>query len=156
MADSLTTIDEASTREETPAQVCSVCGRTAPGQLISVSALPEDLQTIVRSNAGPADELCVRCVDLFSRAKLQLHSQAAVFEQNDFVLPTPLRMDADERFTGKGVTIAFLDSGFYAHPDLKTPRDRIVGYHSIFAADGDQTSLETNDVANWHGMMTYV
>jgi serine protease AprX len=65
-------------------------------------------------------------------------------------------MDADERFTGHGTTIAFLDSGFYAHPDLTTPRNRILAYHSIFAEAGDQTSLETNDVASWHGLMTSV
>jgi len=46
-----------------------------------------------------------------------------------------------------------LDSGFYAHPDLTTPINRILAYHSIFAADGDLTSLETNDVASWHGMI---
>ena len=28
------------------------------------------------------------------------------------------RLGADERFTGRGVTIAFLDAGFYAHADL--------------------------------------
>jgi len=65
-------------------------------------------------------------------------------------------MDADERFTGRGVTIAFLDSGFYAHPDLTKPTNRIVAYHSIFGTEGDQTLLETNDVASWHGMMTSV
>src|SRR6266481_9546428 len=65
-------------------------------------------------------------------------------------------MGADERFTGRGVTIAFLDSGFYAHADLTTPRNRIRAYHSIFTAEGDQTSLETSDVASWHGMMTSV
>jgi serine protease AprX len=65
-------------------------------------------------------------------------------------------MDADERFTGRGVTMAFLDSGFYAHPDLTQPANRILAYHSIFSTDGDQTSLETNDVASWHGMMTSV
>jgi serine protease AprX len=54
------------------------------------------------------------------------------------------------------VTIAFLDSGFYAHPDLTTPDNRILAYHSIFAAAGDQTSSMTNDVASWHGMMTSV
>jgi hypothetical protein len=27
-------------------------------------------------------------------------------------LPVPVRMEADERYTGRGVTIAFLDSGF--------------------------------------------
>lgn len=52
--------------------------------------------------------------------------------------------------------MAFLDSGFYAHPDLTEPRNRIVDYHSIFASDGDHTSLNTNDVASWHGMMTSV
>ncbi|MBA3714680.1 MAG: serine protease, partial [Pyrinomonadaceae bacterium] len=39
-------------------------------------------------------------------------------------------MDADARFTGRGVTIAFLDSGFYAHPDLTTPHNRILAYHN--------------------------
>ncbi len=155
MPDMTTIIDEATRHEDTLAQVCSLCDRIAV-QLISVTALPPDLQTIVQSNATPADEICVRCLELFNRAKLQLESHAAVFEQNDFVLPTPLRMDADERFTGKGVVMAFLDSGFYAHPDLMQPRNRILAYHSIFAADGDRTLLETNDVASWHGMMTSV
>src|SRR5437660_7984730 len=156
MAEVITTIDEGTKRDDSVARVCSVCDRTALGQVISVEALPEDLQNIVRANAAAVDEICIRCVELFTRAKLQLDAHAAVFEQNDFVLPTSLRMDADERFTGKGVTIAFLDSGFYAHPDLTQPRNRILSYHSIFAADGDRTSLETNDVASWHGMMTSV
>src|SRR5437016_836751 len=89
-------------------------------------------------------------------AQRQIQSHASVFEQNDFVLPTPLRMDADERFIGRGVTIAFLDSGFYRHPDLTKPRNRIRAYQSIFAAEGDTSSLETADVASWHGMMTSV
>ena len=71
-------------------------------------------------------------------------------------LPVPLRMDADERFTGRGVTIAFLDSGFYAHKDLTEPKNRIVAYHSIFAAEDDPSFLEKPDVASWHGMMTSV
>jgi serine protease AprX len=52
--------------------------------------------------------------------------------------------------------MAFLDSGFYAHRDLTEPRNRIVAYHSLFAAEGDDTSLHTTDVASWHGMMTSV
>ncbi|HSP63442.1 MAG TPA: S8 family serine peptidase, partial [Pyrinomonadaceae bacterium] len=86
----------------------------------------------------------------------QIESHAAIFEQNHFVLPTPLRMGAEERFNGRGVTIAFLDSGFYAHSDLTTPLNRIRAYHSIFATEGNQTSLESVDVASWHGMMTSV
>src|SRR3712207_1283884 len=63
-------------------------------------------------------------------------------------------MDADERFTGRGVTIAFLDSGFYAHPDLTTPENRILAYHNI--VPGGESTLETTDPASWHGMMTSV
>src|SRR5437870_2504602 len=143
---------------ETDAIICPVCDRFAPSELFAIAELPEALQSIITANAAttPATEVCGRCIELFNRAQRQIESHSLVFEQNDFVLPTPLRMDADERFTGCGVTVAFLDSGFYAHPDLTTPNNRIVAYHSIFAEDGDQTSLETNDVASWHGMMTSV
>ena len=149
--------DEAAVSETRPG-VCPVCDRFGDGDLIPISALSEGLQSIVKPNAAMtgAATVCSRCVELFERARRQIESHAAVFEQNDFVLPTPLRMDADERFSGRGVTIAFLDSGFYAHPDLTEPANRILAYHSIFAAEGDQTSLETNDVASWHGMMTSV
>lgn len=71
-------------------------------------------------------------------------------------LPTPVRLDADERFRGRNVTIAFLDSGFYAHKDLTEPVNRIVAYHSIFASEDDPTFLQRADVASWHGMMTSV
>src|SRR5436853_629995 len=131
--------------------VCEVCDRLTEQQLHSLAALPERLQSIIAPNAATPDaaRLCSRCLELFSRAQRQIESHASVFEQNDFVLPTPLRMDVDERFTGAGVTIAFLDSGFYAHADLTEPRNRIAAYHSIFSEEGDSTSLHTNDVASW-------
>lgn len=71
-------------------------------------------------------------------------------------LPTPKRLDADERYRGRDITIAFLDSGFYAHKDLTDPVDRIVAYHSIFPDTDDRTFLHKPDVASWHGMMTSV
>jgi serine protease AprX len=137
---------------------CPVCERSPHGGLMPLGTLPANLQEIISSNVAStaADGACARCVELFSRARRQIESHAAIFEQNDFVLPTPLRMGADERFTGRGVTIAFLDSGFYAHTDLTTPRNRIRAYHSIFVTEDDPTSLETTDVASWHGMMTSV
>lgn len=146
------------TEIETPlATVCPICDRTAQDELFPIAALPVNLQSIILSNAvAESGKVCSGCIQLFSRAQRQIESHASVFEQNDFVLPTPLRLDADERFTGRGVTIAFLDSGFYAHPDLTKPNNRILAYHSIFTEEGDGTSLETNDVASWHGMMTSV
>src|SRR5258708_3845398 len=150
--------EEVARFDEHRTAACPVCGRAVQGELFSMAGLPESLQSIIAQNSATTngDGVCGRCIELFDRAQRQIESHATVFEQNDFVLPTPLRMDADERFTGRGVAIAFLDSGFYAHPDLTTPTDRILAYHSIFAEEGDQTSLETSDVASWHGMMTSV
>jgi serine protease AprX len=158
MKDTLEIVEDAATVSAARPGVCPVCDRSVEGELFSITALPAELQAIIVPNAATANaaQVCGRCLELFERARRQIESQAAIFEQNDFVLPTPLRMDADERFTGRGVTIAFLDSGFYAHPDLTKPHNRILAYHSIFAEAGDQTSLETNDVASWHGMMTSV
>ena len=137
---------------------CDVCGRVS-NQRIALSELPAELTALLEANADVARDLarvCPHCVELFSRAKAQIDSHQVVFERTDHVLPTPLRMDADERFTGRGVTIAFLDSGFYAHDDLTKPENRIVAYHSIFDTENDRTSLEKPDVASWHGMMTSV
>ncbi|MGI9068656.1 MAG: S8 family serine peptidase [Pyrinomonadaceae bacterium] len=137
---------------------CYLCGRV-DDQRISLREVRPEIKALLKVNVAAAAELteiCINCVELFSRAKAQIDSHHIVFEQTDHVLPTPLRMNADERFTGRGVTIAFLDSGFYAHDDLTKPENRIVAYHSIFDSDDDRTSLETTDVASWHGMMTSV
>ncbi|MCM3903107.1 MAG: S8 family serine peptidase [Pyrinomonadaceae bacterium] len=138
--------------------ICPVCGRTPKKTLIDLSLLDKDLRLLVEANLPgvKSSAVCHQCVELFNRAKRQIESHAAVFEQTSFVLPTPLRMNADERFTGRGVTIAFLDSGFYAHPDLTQPVNRILAYHSIFDSTDDPTSLKTTDVSSWHGMMTSV
>ncbi len=146
-------------QNETEDRLCHLCGRQAPDGATPLSRLHEDLRSIVAANASPLDQMtriCPSCVEIFRRGKSQIDSHAQVFEQTSYVLPTPLRMEADERFTGRGVTIAFLDSGFFGHDDLTKPTNRIVGYHSIFDAGNDQTSLETTDVASWHGMMTSV
>ena len=157
MPESILSSDLDQTPNETTA-CCHLCERVN-GKRIPLSEVPADIQALLQANAGVARQVaqvCVHCLELFGRARAQIDSHQLVFEQTDHVLPTPLRMNADERFTGKGVTIAFLDSGFYAHDDLTKPENRIVAYHSIFDAEDDRTSLETTDVASWHGMMTSV
>jgi len=137
---------------------CSLCGRES-SQRLSLSQLPADLSSLLLANmdvALEAPEICANCVELFSRAQAQIESHHAVFARTNRVLPTPLRMDADERFTGRGITMAFIDSGFFAHDDLTRPVNRIVAYHNIFDAENDQTSLQKSDIASWHGMMTSV
>jgi serine protease AprX len=139
--------------------VCPVCGRWTRGESAHLDSLPEDVARLISANAPSAsdvNEVCERCTRLFTRAKEQIIADAALNKDGSHVLSTPLRLDADERFTGKGVTIAFLDSGFYPHVDLTTPESRIVAYHSLLDPDGDVSSLLTPDVASWHGMMTSV
>ncbi|HEV3468816.1 MAG TPA: S8 family serine peptidase [Pyrinomonadaceae bacterium] len=136
---------------------CPVCGRESSEGLVPFDRLPEELRRLVAANApsgGETSAVCPRCVRLFERAQRQSEKYAAVFEQGRYVLPTWLRLGADERFTGRGVTVAFLDSGFFPHPDLTTPESRILVYHNI-VPKGTGT-LESVDVASWHGMMTSV
>ena len=138
--------------------ICPLCGRESVDGLINLSNVEANLRKLVEDNALGANALsvCRKCLELFMRARRQVESHAKVFEQTSFVLPTPLRMNADSQFTGRGVTVAFLDSGFFAHPDLTQPTSRILAYHSIFKSKDDRTSLKTTDVASWHGMMTSV
>ncbi|HKG62063.1 MAG TPA: S8 family serine peptidase [Pyrinomonadaceae bacterium] len=79
-----------------------------------------------------------------------------ITETIEQALPVPVRMDADERYTGRGITVAFLDSGFYAHKDLIEPQNRILAYHNIFEPGEGVDALQKSDVASWHGMMTSV
>ncbi len=139
--------------------VCPVCSRETLDEFVPMRVLEDDLQRLIAANAPDTAEfraVCSRCLRLFEKAKDQIIQDAAVQKDGSHVLSTPLRLDADERFTGRGVTIAFLDSGFYPHVDLTTPRNRIIGYRDLLKGDGDLGSLFQPDVASWHGMMTSV
>jgi serine protease AprX len=72
------------------------------------------------------------------------------------ILPTPVRLGAPPGRAGRGVTIAFLDSGFYAHPDLVEPRNRILAYVDVNDPRARRRDLSQPDVSSWHGMMTSV
>src|SRR6267143_3109512 len=157
MSEPLISTPTTAIEEKNLASACDFCGRLRGSQDLATPAVAE-LKGLVDANAPRKEPtaICADCLELLKRAKAQVESHVAVFDQNDYVLPTPLRMDAHEAFTGRGVTIAFLDSGFYAHDDLTKPEDRIVAYHNIFSSDEDVTALRTSDVASWHGMMTSV
>ncbi len=140
-------------------RACPVCSRDARDEFVPLVALPEDLRQLIAANAPDMrsfEAVCARCVRLFERAKEQILSDAAMNTDGSFVLSTPLRLDADERFTGKGVTVAFLDSGFYPHVDLTTPQNRILAYQNMNTPEGEIATLFDTDVASWHGMMTSV
>jgi serine protease AprX len=72
------------------------------------------------------------------------------------VLSTPERLGDGEGLTGKGVTIAFLDSGFCPHPDLLQPEDRIVAYHDVHDPQGSLDPSAPPSADAWHGTQTCV
>src|SRR5687767_14003177 len=104
--------------------------------------------------------MCSRCVDYYrveivmrQRMLPEIGRHFPIKSLDDFIiLPTPLRLDADPRFTGKGVTICFIDSGFYVHPDLNTRIKAVVDV----TGEQSQPDIAAVTAAQWHGTMTSV
>ena len=72
--------------------------------------------------------------------------------QNRFaVIPTAEKLNADPQFTGKGVRIAFLDSGFYPHSDFA---ERVVAFHDISGEETSFHSIREPKGWHWHGTQT--
>jgi serine protease AprX len=110
------------------------------------------------------DGACGRCVDYYQteiiieqRMLPEVGPYFPVKSADDFViLPTGLRLDADGRFTGKGVTICFIDSGFYLHPDLITFKNRIKKIVDITNRRRPKDYFTQPNPCAWHGTMTSV
>lgn len=84
-------------------------------------------------------------------------SEPAYDPRGEKPLPIGERIGADRRHTGKGIVAAFLDSGFYAHPDLITPKSRIRAYFDLLNnRSGPELLRDTSDPSVWHGMMSTV
>ncbi len=63
------------------------------------------------------------------------------------------RLGADPGPLGRGVTIAFLDSGFYPHADLE---GRLLAFHDASGQAGSLEPEQCRNPWNWHGMQTSV
>lgn len=148
--------------------VCPLCGDKVDKLLYRYHIDNEKVvvEKIKSHNPGWAehDGLCGRCVDYYhtevvmqQRVLPEVGPYFPVKSPDDFIiLPVPLRLDADARFTGKGVTICFIDSGFYPHPDLTSGRNRIKAMIDITEQRrGKNYFLKPNNNA-WHGTMTSV
>ncbi len=69
------------------------------------------------------------------------------------VIPTSEKLNAHSTFTGRDVTIAFLDSGFYPHPDIA---DRVIAFHDIHCEENSFTDIVEPKGHHWHGTQTVV
>ncbi len=72
--------------------------------------------------------------------------------QNRFaVIPTSEKLAVDTPYSGRGVRIAFIDSGFYPHPDFAS---RVVAFHDISAEDRSLDHVIDPAGHHWHGTQT--
>jgi serine protease AprX len=146
--------------------ICPLC-RDSVDKLVYRYHIGQEREVLNRiRNQNPEwsehDGLCSRCVDYYhtelilrQRILPEIGPHFPVKSADDFIiLPTGLRLDADPRYTGKGVTICFIDSGFYPHPDLVSYKNRV----RVIVDIPNGCSLCDGEVAasSWHGTMTSV
>lgn len=149
---------------------CPSCRKPTPAHLLASA----HQYTFWRRSDGA----CPACVQqallhtLLSQGDAALHEQIQATWPLDAAaafgaLPTPLRLHADPRFSGRGITLAVLDSGFYPHPDLTRPHNRIRAW--VDATEEPVTVRQYRpeetprwpegaaaEAAQWHGTMTAV
>jgi serine protease AprX len=70
------------------------------------------------------------------------------------ILSLPERLDAHPGYRGKGICMAFVDMGFYPHPDLNHPARRIRGYADVTRSTPDPDDYFYPQPLSWHGTMT--
>ncbi len=159
---------------------CPVCGAARePGELAEAAWLGRAAADVLerrRPGWRTAGGACPACVQqalletLLQKGHNAFHESVQAFWPLDGkaafgALPTPLRMHADPRFAGAGVTVAFVDAGFYPHPDLVRPVNRIRAWadaggsrvRSRFYRPDEVPVWEGWDAASpwqWHGLMT--
>lgn len=124
------------------------------------NALIKKLESI-NKDWKPEQGICLKCVDHFDVEILREEnllpdaSQLKLTTFNNYIIPpTPWRLNAEQRFTGKDVTICFIDSGFYIHPDLTKPNNRILKIVDVTSEKKSEKYFEEPHLESWHGTMT--
>lgn len=145
---------------------CPITGRGATeAELAEVRWLaPKVIQYIQQSHPGwtPDQGACPAFVQQMLLEILLDEGESAFHQsvQTQFPLdaeaafgaiPTPLRLHADVRYSGKGVTIAMIDSDFFPHPDLIYPTNRIRAFVDAAAHPPIVYNFGVDEVPDWQG-----
>ncbi len=64
------------------------------------------------------------------------------------------RLCPNTQYAGRGVCIAFVDSGFFPHADLRLPKPRIRAYVDVTRDEPLPRELLARTAGSWHGTMT--
>lgn len=144
---------------------CPICRRSIPAhRFILPSEKDAAIWRMLAENYPRhtfAHGVCPSCYETSRRLWRQLNrDRQKIGRDGSWILPLSWRLAVDDRYAGRGVTLASLDSGFYLHPDLVRPENRVVAYVNILRQEVDQQTLwrevsEPNQDA-WHGLMTSV
>jgi serine protease AprX len=150
--------------------LCPICHSPLDPNLLAIQPKLEDhIADILREDNHDwkqGDGVCPECVhDAVERAiearsltslQAELLTPFPVYSRDEKqLLTTPVRVHANPNFTGLGVTVAFLDSGFYPHPDLTRPKNRILCYVDATARiPVEKQNFKQPMATSWHGLMT--
>jgi serine protease AprX len=135
-------------------ELCSICLAARA----TVTPTP-DLESLIRINLPWLEEhagCCASCARRFRRALSYFRDVGVSSGSSSPILPTAIRLGASTRYRGRGVTVAFLDAGFFAHPDLVTPVDRIREFVDVTRTQSRRSDIDDPRAAGWHGLMTSV
>jgi serine protease AprX len=157
-----------------PASVCPICDHPIDPAIRQIQRMPDAhlLRILQAQHPGwsPAQGACPQCVYQAVQAaqaerarnleggdalQRELETPFPVHLRDQAVLhATPTRVPHNPKYTGQGVTIAFVDSGFYPHPDLTRPADRIVCHVDATTSEPHvKDKFNKPHVTSWHGMM---
>ena len=152
------------------AKVCPLCGQSVSDEFLRLDPAVDLLtrQQLLKSNPdwNGYQPACPECVQQAARTARQTLSHTSLQDElllpypvyNRVVsrlLPTPFRIGASPQFSGQGITLAFIDSGFYPHPDLTRPHNRILAYVDATLDHPVQRDDFSHPlVSSWHGLMT--
>jgi serine protease AprX len=150
--------------------LCPLCHRPLDPDLLAIQPKIEDhiARILSENNPGwkPEDGACPDCVHeavekaiearSLTSLRAELLTPFPVYSREEKnLLTTPVRVHANPNFAGRGVTVAFLDSGFYPHPDLVKPRNRILSYVDATGRTPiEKENFKIPAVTSWHGLMT--
>ncbi len=152
-------------------QVCPICRRVVSAALFEKHWQLDARVVRALRDRHPAwrraDGACPTCVhEMVQQVGLnratanlprELGNHPIYGQAEPAALPIGVRLRANPHYAGRGVRIAFLDSGFYPHPDLTQPRNRILDFVDATTDEivvGADFSVPQH--TSWHGMMTSV
>lgn len=153
-----------------PSTQCPLCSQPVDSLVLQLNReLEPHIIRLLQERAAawqPAQGVCPRCIlDAISAARSRrraesMHRELAlpypVYSNDETaLLTTPYRLHAYPQFSGRGVVIAFLDSGFYPHPDLTLPYNRILAHvDATTRIPRHRPNFRRPAATSWHGLMT--